>query len=327
MTPSFKKYRNAFLLTLMVLRLSFQCQSLVISAPRIAIPSDAAIVPNDRRATSNSVTLRIRSTKLRDIDQISGLLAAALVNSDNTAEQNPEKRWKNWKVSMEILRLKAALEKLLVPRVHAIAEGEKVRNKLSAFDLLEVSEFDMLRFVWSNDHLRQSIERAAKASPEPHAWRGHNFETAPLESCWLQHKMFTAEDAETGKIIGYCEVAMLSSPKVSVGGYNDGEEAANAPTILNLVTSPKYRRRGVASKLLKTATRYVSQSWPNEDRLSLYVDMENASAITMYTRLGFEKTATIERGSRIQWYMSRQLDSTDRAGLSGSFRKLSLAMS
>ena len=317
MTLTIQPCRTIALFTLVLLCLSLKCQSLVVSAPRIAIPSDSRTASNDEQTIGESVTLRIRSTKASDVDQISGLLAAALVNPDDTTQG---KSWKNWKISMELLKMKAALEKILVSRVHAIAEGKKVFGRLSAFDLLELSEFDILRFVWSNDGLRQNIERAARTSPEPHVWRGHNFDIAPLESCWLQHKMFTAEDAETGDVIGYCEVAMISGP----GSNGNGEcESLNAPTILNLVTSPKYRRRGIASRLMKTAVRYVSQEWSHEERLSLYVDTENTSAITMYSRLGFEKQATLERESRMQWYMSRQLDSKQPAETS---RELACSM-
>jgi ribosomal protein S18 acetylase RimI-like enzyme len=239
-----------------------------------------------------AIRVRIRTARESDIVQVSNLLSNALVSSSSEANVV------NWRIKLEVLKSKAGVETLLRSRMLAIRAGQKLSHVLALPDL---SEFDRLRLLWSHDTLRNKIENAARLSSEPHIWKHHaNFALAPGDPDWLQHKMIAAEDAASGEIIGFCEVAMLSLPMMAEG--DEGCSVECAPTIVNLVTSPKHRRRGIASSLVKTASRLVQQHW-STDELNLYVDKDNTAALTMYSKLGFEKSASIERDSRPQWYM------------------------
>jgi N-acetylglutamate synthase len=86
-------------------------------------------------------------------------------------------------------------------------------------------------------------------------------------------------------------------------------DALGTPTILNLVTSPRYRRRGIASRILQSASRFVRQAWSHEHQISLYVDKQNQPALSMYKRAGFETKGSVEMADRQQWYMSQRLTS------------------
>eukprot|EP00537_Pseudo-nitzschia_pungens_P018436 CAMPEP_0172407640 /NCGR_PEP_ID=MMETSP1061-20121228/75216_1 /TAXON_ID=37318 /ORGANISM="Pseudo-nitzschia pungens, Strain cf. pungens" /LENGTH=148 /DNA_ID=CAMNT_0013143721 /DNA_START=42 /DNA_END=484 /DNA_ORIENTATION=+ len=147
--------------------------------------------------------------------------------------------------------------------------GRKLMHGYSAKGVLEgLTEADKLRLLWSNDAFRNSMEKAASLSNEPHIWKDHIFHCAPPSFDWLFHKMFTAENAFTGEIIGFCEIAMLSKPSeeksftvssASAGSLfldeecSLGDEESGLPTFLNVVTSMKYRRRGVASTIVDAA--------------------------------------------------------------------------
>ena len=68
---------------------------------------------------------------------------------------------------------------------------------------------------------RKKVEQAAELSNEPHPWADHDFALAPKDPTWLRHEMITAEDIETGKIIGFCEIAMLICPSEDEGSSLD----------------------------------------------------------------------------------------------------------
>jgi ribosomal protein S18 acetylase RimI-like enzyme len=212
---------------------------------------------------------------------------------------------------MELLKTKAAVEPLLLSRINAFDAG-KILSKLCALE--ELSEADKMRLIWSNDGFRNKMEKAARLSTEPHIWSGHNFAYAPESACWLQHKLMTAEDLESGEIVGFCEIAMLSQPS---DDENENCSLEALPTIVNLVTSPRFRRRGVGSRLMKAAARFVQRQW-SCDELTLYVDKSNDAAVAMYENLGFEGRSEAESESRSQSYMTLQLSSTADMGISFS---------
>jgi ribosomal protein S18 acetylase RimI-like enzyme len=269
-----------------------QGQALVIGAPGFG--ANFFTVPAKEQAAEKSIKLRIRTTRESDINDVTNILANALVDPYGEAEGGF-----NFKFKMDLLKSKSGVESLLLSRVHAINTGMRLGHDCP----LDLSETDKLRFLWSNDGFRNKMKKAAHTSTEPHIWNHHNFACAPGSPCWLQHKMITAEDAESGEIVGFCEVAMLSEPSEDENGDEQGSLEV-APTIVNLAIASKYRRRGIASRLTKTAARFVRNEW-SSDELSLYVDKENDAAVAMYKNLGFERKAEVE--SRSQWYMTRQL--------------------
>jgi ribosomal protein S18 acetylase RimI-like enzyme len=268
-----------------------QGEALVIGVPRIGnrLPPGAA-TRTQETSQDKDVVIRIRSTSEEDIDQVASLLSAALVDP-------PKNNEFNWKSSMELLKTKVGVESLIRSRVQAMREGQRFSALISP----DWTASDRLRLLWSHDAFRNKVEKAAKESTEPHIWGGHNFALVPNDPCWLQHKMLTAQDAISGDILGFCEVAMLSVPS------DDGECLINcAPTIVNLVTSSQHRRRGIGSRLLNSAERFVRDKW-SSDELNLYVDQGNKAAISVYSNMGFEKVQAIDSETRSQWYMRREL--------------------
>ena len=278
------------LLGSLLVSLAQQGEALVVGAPGIGnrLPPGTA-GSTQETSQEKDVVLRIRSTREEDIDQVASLLSAAMVDP-------PKNNKFNWRSSMDLLKTKVGVDSLIRSRIQAIQEGQRFSALISP----DYAESDRLRLLWSNDAFRLRVERAAKESTEPHIWGEHNFALVPNDPCWLQHKMLTAQDAVSGEIIGFCEVAMLKSVPL------DEKDCVIhcAPTIANLVTSPQHRRRGIGSKLLKSAERFVRDKW-SSDELNLYVDKDNTAAISLYSNMGFEKLQAIDTETRSRWYMRR----------------------
>ena len=262
-------------------------------------------IPKQEKATSTSTTVIVRKTTKDDIAQISALLA--------TASAGNEANTLNWNTKMQLLRDQNTYKKQLSQRLDVLEAGKKAARK--AHDALEnyeedeecsISEDDYtdhrIRLIWNDDAFRQKLERAVNAIDitERHAWHGHNFAVPPNPSL-LQHVMLTAVDANTNDVAGFCEVAMLPLPD-DASGYS-----CCTPMIANLVTSPDYRRRGIATNLLTSARRYVRCCWGSCDEmpLGLYVERDNTAAQTLYGRQGFvEEGICSHKPTRL--YMSLQ---------------------
>lgn len=261
---------------------------------------------------STSPAVIVRKTTKDDILQISSLLAAASAAGDDVGANN-------WNTKMQLLRDENTYRKQLSQRLDALEVGKKAAQKARAAlvddGLLEqVGNTDEdcniakdhtdhhTRLMWADDAFRRQLERAAAAiDTERHAWQGHNFAVPPNPSL-LQHAMLSVVDANTHQIAGFCEVAMLPLPDDANGC------SSCTPMITNLVTSPDYRRRGIATKLLKSARRYVDCCWGSGDGMSLglYVESYNAGAKSLYLREGFiEKGHCSQKPTRL--YLSLQL--------------------
>lgn len=275
--------------------------------------------------TTTTTTIRIRSTRASDLREVSSLLGSASMSFPPSQDMNRL----NWKTKIDLLRSSESMRTLLACRYQAMTEGKAVlADRINSIpDRLyhHDDKYAAARAIWSREALRQKIEKAAKMSNDPHMWKEHNFATCtvnPQDPCMLQHVMMTAEDTSTGSVVGFCEVAMLSQPTTYTNtNFNDHDNAdidedecaltffSGAPTIANLVISPNYRRRGIASSLMESAARYTRQTW-SSSVLSLYVDQVNSGALRLYTQHGFEKEMACETncatGSK-QWYMTRSL--------------------
>ena len=220
-------------------------------------------IPKQEKATSTTPVI-VRKTTKDDIAQISTLLATASAGNDADAQLN-------WNTKMQILRDQNTYKKQLSQRFEVLEAGKKAARKAhnalvdaglmsNTDEECSISEDDYtdhrIRLIWNDDTFRQKLERAANAidTTERHAWHGHTFAVPPNPSL-LQHVMLTAVDANTNAVAGFCEVAMLPLPD-DASGYS-----CCTPMISNLVTSPDFRRRGIATNLLRSARRYVRCCW------------------------------------------------------------------
>lgn len=264
---------SLFILILLILSQSFQTDALVASAPGIPVESlvDTRTQGPARVTEAPPISLRVRSTNEQDLTEIASLLASANVDTD-------ESQW-NWKTSMEVLRNKSAYHNLLSSRYSAMQEGARLAKHVPLDN--DLCSEDRIRLLWSHDSFRKKLDKAATMAKETHVW--NDFVVCPRDTNMLRHKMITAEDATTGNVVGFCEVAMLAFPS----SHQDScESVAFAPTVANLVTSSKHRRQGIASSLLKSARNYVERQW-SSDEIALYVDPSNKGAIALYSKHGF----------------------------------------
>jgi ribosomal protein S18 acetylase RimI-like enzyme len=92
-------------------------------------------------------------------------------------------------------------------------------------------------------------------------------------------------------VVGFCELAWLPCPRPNL--IEVTTQQSYAPAIVNLVISSTYRRKGIASRLLKFASKYTTTQWKrtqydnDSTRLGLYVQLENESALRLYRKEGF----------------------------------------
>jgi len=282
---------------LLILIQSFETVALVVSAPGLPIDTLVDTAPREHVKTATPpLLLRVRSTKEDDLNEISSLLASANINSADSD-------W-NWKTSMEVLRNKSALKSLLSSRHGAMKEGERAAKCVPLDDA--INDKDRMRLLWAHDSFRRKLEKAATLAKEPHVWKEQNLDVCPQDSDSLQHAMITAEDATTGSIVGFCEVAMLALPPCQ---QEECSSTAYAPTIVNLATSPKHRRQGIASSLLKSATQYVQRRWSSNE-ITLYVRSANKGAIALYGKHGFLPKGFSESRDAGELYMTKSLQTT-----------------
>lgn len=263
------------------------------------------------------LNLRIRSTAPEDIPMVSTILAHALLEEKDLRHRQTQLPF-NFKKHMEFLRTKSGVVSLLHSRMDAMTTGKKLWQCVSDVAPTEhnLNDRDKLRYLWSSEIFRTKLEKACKLSDEPHSWKGYNIACAPQDTDKLFHKMMTAENVATDQIVGFCEVAMLSHPmhwnskedeSCNNSQHKKEDEKGAVPTIVNLVTSAEYRRRGIASSIIKSASRYVQlQSCSNE--LALYVEQKNSGAVRMYERLGFE--TAIECSSQL--YMKAKTSNKEK---------------
>jgi ribosomal protein S18 acetylase RimI-like enzyme len=293
----------------------------VTTRTRVGTADIIEINSNQQLAELN---LRIRSTVESDIKEIANILTHALIEEeqDKTVPQKNHRRVSpfNFKFKSTV----SGVTSLLQSRIDSIKIGKKflTEGSTSSLESPPLTEADQLRMLWSNDKFRSNIENAASLSNEPHIWKDHNFMCAPQSFDWLFHKMITAENTLTGEIVGFCEIAMLSKPSLDDDDctttttmdhgltIQDVEDECSirdvdaVPTIINFITSPEYRRRGVGSSIVNSALKYVHTTWPGaETTMALYVEEDNTNAINMYKRLGFKTQRKVE--STQQLYMTQ----------------------
>jgi ribosomal protein S18 acetylase RimI-like enzyme len=258
---------------------TLQSYALIVSSPRTFMDVFKPAITDADVSVHVPVSVRIRSTRMEDIEQISSLLASAAADGTNDGQFN-------FAASIAKMKRSASFHSLLLHRYQTMREGYIALSKVNNLCLgKQVSEADRMRLIWDHDSFRSKVQKAATMSNEPHAWKEHNFSLCPQDPSQLQHIMLTAEDSLSGSVLGFCEVAMMSSPE---------DETSCKPTIANLATCLQYRRRGIASNLLSTVVRYVKQQWDSSDEIALYVSKDNENAISLYKKHGFVRQTSVE---------------------------------
>ncbi len=290
------------------------CSALVVTMPgkgMIGTTTPQVETTIDRPV---DLELRIRSTHMGDIPEIANMLTYALVEEEAATNSNKNQQFPS-PLNFRFRKIRSGVAPLLQSRMDAIQFGKNMIKENGGI-LDNLSQSDQLRLLWSNDAFRNRIEKAASYSNEPHIWKEHNFVCAPQSYDWLFHKMITAENALTGEIVGFCEIAMLSQPGDSSESWTSWNEECSleenvpgSPTIVNLITSRDYRRRGVGSAVMNSAMNYLEKTSPTWNEMALYVEEDNDAAISVYERLGFRKTHRVE--SKKQWYMTRDFSSAE----------------
>jgi len=263
---------------------------------------------------------RLRRTSNSDLDAICTMLAYESVGSNHF---------------MHRLRAKSSFYEQLHHRLHAIDEGRRTLRSLQhdAVDsegeeddeciILDNSNNNHMRNLLSvNGDFKAIIQKAVSFASEPNAWEECNLDlttTTESKHSLIHHVMVTIEEPISESIVGFCEIGYVKAEggRVSVSDSSldvptalsdiDNEEmilkkSCNntrinyyAPTILNLVVSPSYRRLGLAGRLVNFAQKYTRAKLRRQD-LGLYVHPENHSAVNLYTSKGFEVVTTSNEG-------------------------------
>ena len=280
----------------------FTVDAIAIDAPTLTPQTISPRRSNERnRVAYPDNQFQIRKTKSSDIDAISSMLAMASTTSNDI-------KLNNWKHRIKYIGIKSSLEKQLHHRWSAIEEGTRImsrfKNEYSTMyeqygieECLLDSELTC-HLLWSNDMFRDKVKSAVTVSSERNAWEGHNFDYTPPNVALFNHVMITVVQKCNNRedVVGFCELAWLPRPR---------SHESCAPSIVNLITSPMHRRRGIASKLIDVASRYARTQWLNSDTrcsngrngdIGLYVHPENKSAFDLYLMKGFQVTAENEDG-------------------------------
>lgn len=274
--------------------------------------------------------LRIRRTQAADLPQVAQLLAAASVSRPTNKAKNGQSTsslvgmpsWGGFQSRMDELWAKADIESLLSSRYQALREGQKAHgrvqrllNGLDPDERRRWTESDVVRLLWTQTSptFRTQLEKAAFETGEDNVWRSHNVHLPPPSASWLRHLQLTAVagGGREEEVVAFCEVAVLWNPCLQT----------YTPAIANLATAVRWRRRGVATRLLRTALRYVALHWKDDDHrksgtetarpsLGLFVEKDNLEALALYKKLGFEAAMTCDGGAQLgeMWYMSNSLD-------------------
>jgi ribosomal protein S18 acetylase RimI-like enzyme len=280
-------------------------------------PATTAVLPKTI-PTAPSLAVSIRKTSREDLSKVAAFLATAAAASSPAGGHQV-----GFRARIDRIFAKDDIQKLLESRYMAIYEAQRSWNRLLSQHKddsvliqnndnddnkskndddpeksLSSSSASMLlwRHWWStSDRLRATIASAVALTAEPTLFdQGSTMDLTPQPYA-LQHVQLTAVPSRrrrginditsnnnnhinSNMPIGFCEVAM--------------EPPLGRPLILNVAVDPRYRRRGVARRLLRTTERYVRRHWEIgscvvEPGIGLYVDPANTAALELYQSLGY----------------------------------------
>lgn len=325
-------------------------------------PEHSAAAVKPRTTTSRcpgALLVRIQATVAADLPAVAAFLTTPAVPKDEPA----------WMSRINQLWAKADVEALLRRRLHALLLGKRAAvrvrtlatatavddNGSSSKNLPAVAAAEhqqqqqqrLLQVWWStSDAVRRQIAMAADETGEDTVWRHHHMALTPESPRWLYHVQMSATTTAAAttttaksarRVVGFCEIAMLSNPTFSnatayplldgdgddtdciitvADGQTDRSSSSSSvychfsPAIANLAVAPDARRRGVAGRLLRAAERYVAAQWDGATTLGLFVEQANAAAIALYETHGYAIVTAASGGGGGRgdmWYMRKSL--------------------
>lgn len=279
---------------------------LVVSASQAFLGSlsrSASLQDGQKRLESIENTkpvYRIRQSREADLSEVASMLSEAVVHKGSAGANNG---WP-WKAKLDRIFAKADIETLLRQRLLAIQIAQKHYRNLVSPSIPH--EDDRIQLLWMNTRLRDQIEKASSQTGEENLWQEHNFAITPPKE-FLQHLQLTAEDIRSGQVLGFVEVAQLSDPRGDKS-KKDPKQPSFSPAITNLATSADFRRKGIATRLLRSAETFAIRKWGAKS-LGLYVERRNFAALALYQNFGFEIVAECPGGDTLDemYYMSKSL--------------------
>ena len=175
----------------------------------VLLPNDVSVGNSFRLRRGQELTkqkqrtFHLQKTETNDIAQISSLLSQASLS------YSPE--LSNWKMKIELLRMKSSIEKQLTLRLDALSTGNDtllrrntIGNERNVLNLKSVlpEDSDVIRALWLNDKFRDKMEKAAQITNEKNPWSDHNFNLVPENLSLLQHSMISVKCVQTSELIG-----------------------------------------------------------------------------------------------------------------------------
>jgi len=275
--------------------------------PYTLSPSDTKSIKRciSTKRAKNSII--IRKSIETDLAQISDMLADECIGG---AGDN------NWFGNIKKLKARSSFQTQILHRLQATEAAIAVRSNLEYCNLASTAnDRDICRLLWTEESFRSKLEKATESALKYEGtdtlWEKHNFNLQPSDPMMINHIMMTAVDincsqemknCNDGRVAGFCEIAMLPIPSTE-------NERRYSPCVANLVVSQNYRRKGIATRLLRNAERFVKLYWSetilcnllydedeDEDEddlrikgvLGLYVDEGNEMATTLYLKEKFK---------------------------------------
>ena len=89
----------------------------------------------------------------------------------------------------------------------------------------------------------------------------------------------------TGELTGCAGIEVSQIPEKNLKSL---KTLATAPLMSNLAVGQKFRRKGIAEKLVTEVERMVRYEW-GYDECYLYVEERNKAAVRLYQKLGYKK--------------------------------------
>ena len=296
--------------------------AIVISDTRSQTISPSSSIARERSSSNSAMKrFRLRRTSNSDLDAICTMLAYESVGSNHFMHRLRAKSSFYEQLHHRLHAIDEGRRTLRSLQHDAVdSKEEEEDDECMIFD--NSNNNHMRNLLSVNGEFKAIIQKAVSFASEPNAWEECNLDfitTTESKHSLLHHVMVTIEEPISNSVVGFCEIGYVKAEggRVSVSdssldvptalsdinyeemilkkSCNNTRINYYAPTILNLVVSPSYRRLGLASRLVNFAQKYTRAKLRRQD-LGLYVHPENHSAVNLYTSKGFEVVTTSNEG-------------------------------